>query len=85
MTYELIFQDCTNEELIKIITILDELMELDEHLFETSPYLRKPYESFKFHNRMIRSLAHTYLNDMSYEERVQYNYPNLKKKRTESE
>jgi len=77
-----VLYECTNEELIKIIMILDDLMELDEHLFEASPYLKQHYQSFKFHNRMIRSEAWSHLK-MPYDEHNQYNYPNLKKKRTE--
>ena len=80
MSFEQILCECTNKELIKIITILDELMELDEHLFETSPYLKEHYQSFKFHNRMIRSQAWAHLK-MTYEDRNSYDYPNHKKRR----
>ena len=81
MSYETIFYESSNEELIKIIKILDELMEMDEHLLDTSPYLK--YAPFKFHNRMLRSLAWSHLRDMSFDEHNQYNYPNLKKIRSE--
>jgi hypothetical protein len=77
MILESYLQECTNEELVKIITLFDELLEMDEHLFKTSPYLEYPYQSFKFHNRMVRSLAHSCLK-MSYEEAVKLNYPNHK-------
>ena len=85
MSFSNVLYECSNEELIKIIKILDDLMELDEHLFKTSPYLKPHYQSFKFHNRMIRSEAWAHLKNMSFQEHNQYNYPNLKKRRTESE
>lgn len=78
MGLETLYDECSNEELILVIRILDEIMELDEHLLEANPHLN--YAPFKFNNRTYRALAHSYLR-MSYDEALQYNYPNFKKKR----
>jgi len=70
------FTEYTNEELIIVMRILDDLMEMDEHLLETSPSLK--YAPFRSNNRMIRYQAHDSMKGISFDERLKYREGSIK-------